>query len=83
MVGFGHTATTSVQFAQAGPTGREIKQQLHDGPLTAAIQPHKIPREIHRGALPEIGEDFPDGCFTRGRTVSVRSRTYGRDLDRD
>jgi hypothetical protein len=23
----------------------EIQQQLHDGPLTAAIQPHKIPLE--------------------------------------
>ena len=52
----------------------EIQQQLHDGPLTAAIQPHKIPREVHRGAIPEIGEDFPGGCFTRGRTrIPVRN----------
>ena len=33
----------SVQFVHAGPAGRKIQPQLHDGPFPAAIQPHKIP----------------------------------------
>ena len=55
----------SVQFAQARPYGREIQQQLHDGLFPAAIQPHEIPREVHLGAIPEIGENFLGGRFAR------------------
>ena len=55
----------SVQFAQARPSGREIQQQLHDGLFPAAIQPHEIPREVHLGAIPEIGENFLGGRFAR------------------
>jgi len=65
MLSLALTAMPSVEFALAGPAGREIQQQLHEGPFPAAIQPHKIPREINRGARPEIGEDFPSGRFAR------------------
>jgi len=52
-------------FAQARPSGREIQQQLHDGLFPAAIQPHEISREVHLGAIPEIGENFLGGRFAR------------------
>jgi len=65
VVGFGHTAMPSAQFAQTGPAGREIQQQLHDGLFPAAIQPHEILREVHLGAIPEIGENFLGGRFAR------------------
>ena len=36
----------SVAVSPGSVDAHEIQQQLHDGPLTAAIHPHKIPREI-------------------------------------
>jgi hypothetical protein len=55
----------SVQFAQGSPARGEIQKQLHDGPFSAAMQPHEIPREIHRDPIPEIGENFLGGRFAR------------------